>query len=97
IRDNETYAEFLGILDVKKRLEKLLVLLKKEIDVHNFQSKIQNQVNQNVTKAQRDFFLNEQLKLIQKELGHIADEKTAAKTKFNEKATKVHFSVEAKK
>jgi ATP-dependent Lon protease len=97
IRDNKNYSDFLATLDVKKRLEKLLVLLKKEIDVHNFQAKIQGEINQNVGKAQRDFFLNEQLKLIQKELGHTNDDRTNAKNKFTERIAKLKLSEEASK
>ncbi|MCC6278850.1 MAG: endopeptidase La [Oligoflexia bacterium] len=97
IRDNKTYQEFLGILNIKTRLEKLLGLLKKEIDVHNFQSKIQNQINENVSKSQREFFLNEQLKLIQKELGVSIDEKTSAVKKFRDRLEKIKPPKEALK
>ncbi|MBK9294548.1 MAG: endopeptidase La [Oligoflexia bacterium] len=97
IRDHQTYLDFLSTFDVKKRLEKLLLVLKKETDVYQLQSKITDQINQNVSKTQREFFLNEQLKLIKKELGHTEDEKTNAFKKFSERAAKLKFSAEAEK
>ncbi len=97
IRDSGSYLEFLEQLEVKKRLEKLLGLLKKEVEVHNLQTKLHSQINQNINKSQREFFLNEQLKLIQKELGHTIDEKTAAHTKFTERLAKLKPSGEASK
>lgn len=97
IRDHQTYLDFLSTFDVKKRLEKLLIILKKETDVYQLQSKITDQINQNVSKQQREFFLNEQLKLIKKELGHTEDEKTNAVKKFSERVAKLKFSEEAQK
>ncbi len=85
IRDQDVYKDFLGTYDVKLRLEKLLLVLKKEMEVHQLQSKITEEINQNVSKQQRDFFLSEQLKLIKKELGHSEDDKTNAVKKFSDR------------
>lgn len=97
VRDNETYLDLLSALDVKKRLEKLVVLLKKEVDVHNFQTKLQNEINESFGKTQKDFILHEQLKFIKKELGQTENEKTSAKNKFGERIAKLKLSAEAEK
>ena len=59
------------------RLEKVLVLLKKEVELAKAQAHIQKQVEEKVSKHQREFFLKEQLKAIQKELGLAKDDRTA--------------------
>lgn len=61
--------EILETLDAVKRLEKVNILLAKELDVLELENKIQNQVQQEVDKSQREFFLREQMKAIQRELG----------------------------
>jgi ATP-dependent Lon protease len=61
--------EFLETLDVWKRLEKLHLELTREVEVLQLKSKIQSQVENEVGKNQRDYYLREQLKAIQKELG----------------------------
>jgi len=59
----------LETLNVKERLEKVNVLLNKELSVLELSSKIQSQVREGIDKSQREYFLREQLKAIQKELG----------------------------
>ena len=61
--------EFLETLDVWKRLEKLNVELTREAEILELKGKIQSQVQDEVGKNQRDYYLREQLKAIQKELG----------------------------
>src|SRR5207245_5512043 len=61
--------EVLETIDTNERLKRVSVLLAKELDVLELQSKIHNQVQQEVDKSQREYFLREQLKAIQKELG----------------------------
>lgn len=65
--------EFLETLDVWKRLEKLQLELTREVEILELKSKIQSQVEDEVGKNQRDYFLREQLKAIQKELGEDGD------------------------
>lgn len=65
----------LEILDLNKRLEEVLKLLNKEIQVLELGSQIQNKVMGEIDKNQREFILKEQLKAIQKELGQ-DDERT---------------------
>ena len=59
----------LGILDPVKRLERLSILLAKELDVLELENQIQSQVQREVDKSQREYFLREQMKAIQTELG----------------------------
>jgi ATP-dependent Lon protease len=65
--------EFLETLDVRKRLEKLNLELTREIEILELKSTIQSQVESEVGKTQRDYYLREQLKAIQKELGEAGD------------------------
>ena len=55
--------------DVRKRIDMVLVLLKKELEVSRLQSKISKNIEEKVSAQQREFFLREQLKAIKKELG----------------------------
>ncbi len=64
----------LETLDVRARLDQLNRLLIKELEVLELGSKIQSQVQSEVGKNQRDYFLREQLKAIQKELGEGDDQ-----------------------
>ena len=61
--------ELLETPDVKKRLEMINAHLAKEIEVQQLRNKIQSEVQDSVQQSQRDFYLREQMKAIQKELG----------------------------
>lgn len=61
--------DLLETLDVAERLHKVSVLLAKELDVLELQSRIHSAVQEEVDKSQREYFLREQIKAIQKELG----------------------------
>lgn len=65
-----------------RRMEKVLLLMRKELEVARLQSEISEEVNEKVQKHQRDFFLKEQLKVIQRELGMSKDDKTADAERF---------------
>jgi len=69
--------EVLETIDLPERMDKVLSLLRKERELAELQSKISSQVNEKMTKQQREFFLREQLKVIQKELGISKDDRTA--------------------
>lgn len=83
--------EVLQTFDLQTRIDKALVLLKKELDVSKLQNSINQKIEGNISKAQREFFLKEQLKTIKKELGLEKDDKTLDIEKFQErlKARKV--------
>ena len=61
--------KLLETASVRERLQKLLPLLNREQEVLNLSSKIQHDVASNISKTQRDFFLREQMRVIQRELG----------------------------
>jgi len=63
----------LEILDVRKRLEHILALLEGEMDVLQIEKRIRGRVKQQMEKSQREYYLNEQMKAIQKELGDLED------------------------
>jgi ATP-dependent Lon protease len=54
---------------VAKRLEKLLELLEHEVDILQVEKRIRGRVKRQMEKSQREYYLNEQVKAIQKELG----------------------------
>jgi ATP-dependent Lon protease len=66
-------------------MEKVLVLLKKELDVVRLQAQIREKVDEHMSEQQRKFFLREQLKEIQKELGIEKDDRTADVERFQER------------
>ena len=67
--------EILETKDIRKRLEKLNSLIEKETSVISVEKKIRGRVKTQMEKTQREYYLNEQLKAIQKELGEIDDGK----------------------
>ena len=67
--------DLLEILDLKKRLEKIHQLIEKETSVLSVEKKIRGRVKNQMEKTQREYYLNEQLKAIQKELGEIDEGK----------------------
>jgi len=81
-RDDLQYV--LETVHLKRRMEKVLVLIKKELEVAQLQKEIHDQVEDSLNEHQRRFFLHEQLKAIQKELGIAKDDKTADLERFRE-------------
>ena len=65
----EDRQKLLETSSVRERLQKLLPMLNREQEVLTLSSKIQNDVASNIAKTQRDFFLREQMRVIQRELG----------------------------
>ncbi len=63
----------LEILDVKQRLEHMLVTIEGEMDVLQIEKRIRGRVKAQMEKSQREYYLNEQMKAIQKELGEMED------------------------
>ncbi|KAM7273340.1 hypothetical protein ACFE04_028004 [Oxalis oulophora] len=72
-------------LEVPKRLELTLELVKKEIEITKIQETIAKAIEEKISGEQRRYLLNEQLKAIKKELGLEADDKTALSAKFKER------------
>jgi ATP-dependent Lon protease len=80
----EEKQEILEALEPFARLERASTFLRKEIELLELGSKIQNRVKDQMTKTQREYFLREQLKAIQQELGHL-DEVQAEIDEYKEK------------
>jgi ATP-dependent Lon protease len=81
---------------VKAKLEKLVDLLVREAEVLQLGAKIQNQARSEIEKVQRDYFLHEQMKAIQKELGE-KDEQAAEVEEFRKKIEAAQMPEEAGK
>jgi ATP-dependent Lon protease len=88
--------ELLETVDVRSRLQKLVGALTKEAEVLELGSKIQSEVQSEVSKGQREFYLREQLKAIQKELGE-ADDRTQEIESLRQKIDAAGMSEEARK
>ncbi len=67
----EDKQQLLEQMDITKRLEKLMTLLENEIDLLQVEKKIRGRVKRQMEKTQREYYLNEQMKAIQKELGEL--------------------------
>ena len=78
----EKLQDVLETLPLIARMEKVLELLRKEREVAELQGQISEQVNTKLSEQQREFFLKEQLKVIQKELGLSKDDKTSDEEAF---------------
>lgn len=70
---------------VHKRMHLSLLLLKRELEIARLQNEISAEVNDKISTHQREFFLKEQLKVIQKELGLSKDDKTSDIDKFRQR------------
>ena len=75
--------EILASIDVKKRLEKTIVIITREIQRIQLGEKIQSEVQDEISKSQREYYLREQMKAIQKELGE--DEPSIEVDEINDK------------
>ncbi|WP_027962230.1 endopeptidase La [Halomonas halodenitrificans] len=77
--------DVLATLPVLARMQKVLPLLRKEIEVAQLQSEISDQVNAQMQDRQREFFLREQLKVIQRELGISKDDRESDVDTFRDR------------
>ena len=93
---SQAKQELLATADVKARLGRLVAALTKELEVLELGSKIQSQVESEVGKGQRDYYLREQLKAIQKELGQ-TDERTQEIDDLRQAIEAAGMTEEAKK
>jgi len=94
--DKNEQQKVLEMLNVRQRMEQVLVYIKKEQEILRVQKKVQNELNEKVEKNQRDYFLREELKSIQNELGIATDGKSSDYQKFKEKIDSFKFTGEIK-
>ncbi|HJV64376.1 MAG TPA: endopeptidase La [Geomonas sp.] len=95
--DGYDLQQVLECIDVRKRIDMVLVLLKKELEVSRLQTKITKQIEEKISQQQREFFLREQLKAIKKELGLEKEGKTAEIEKFEERLKGLKLNAEAQR
>ncbi|WP_075185174.1 endopeptidase La [Teredinibacter haidensis] len=70
--------EILEIADIHERLEHLIGLMEAEADLYQVEKRIRGRVKKQMEKSQREYYLNEQMKAIQKELGEMGEEVSEA-------------------
>jgi len=92
LEDKQLLLEMNNVAD---RIEKLMVLLESEIDIQQIEKRIRSRVKKQMEKSQREYYLNEQMKAVQKELGEI-DETANELDELTEKVDKAGMSTEAK-
>ena len=95
--EGQELQQVLETFDVRHRIDRVLVLLKKELEVYRLQSRITKQVEDKISARQREFFLREQLKMIKKELGLEKEGKTTELEKFSERLQDLTLNEEAQK
>ena len=91
----EDRQEILETIDLKKRLSKLLVMIEEEIEIAKIQKKIADKVKEKTDKSQKEYFLREQMKAIQEELGEDDESKLEIK-KYEDKISKSKLPKEVK-
>jgi ATP-dependent Lon protease len=93
IEESQTILE---IFDPIERLKKVNELLTRELELSTMQARIQNQAKEEMSKTQRDYFLREQLKQIQQELGE-GDERAEELSELKKQIEKAKMPTEAKR
>ncbi|WP_304221377.1 endopeptidase La [Gracilinema caldarium] len=94
--DKTEQQRILEILNVRKRMEQVLVFIKKEQELLKIQKKIQKEINEKIEKSQREYFLREELKAIKNELGMTTDAKSSEYQKFRDKLNEIHLDDEVR-
>ncbi|AZL72574.1 endopeptidase La [Pseudomonas sichuanensis] len=89
--------EVLDCVPMLKRMEKVLPMLRKEVEVAHLQNEISAEVNRQIGEHQREFFLKEQLKVIQQELGLTKDDRSADVEQFQQRLQDKTLPEQAKK
>ena len=92
----ESKQKILEIDDIYERLECLMALLEEELDILKVEKRIRGRVQQQMEKSQREYYLNEQMKAIQKELGDI-DDVSSETQNYREKISKANMPSETNK
>ncbi len=94
--DRHEQQHILETLDVYERMTKVMVFIRKEQELRQIQQKIMNQINEKISKSQREYFLKEQLKAIKGELGMAVDAKSSEYSRFKEAVEKLHLEAEVR-
>ena len=94
--EKEEQQKILETLNIRQRMEKVLVFIKREQELLRVQMKIQREINERVEKNQREYFLREELRSIQEELGEDANGNATDYQKFKQKIESLNFEGEIK-
>ena len=94
--DKDEQQKILETVNVRQRMEQVLVFIKKEQELLRVQKKIQNELNDRIEKNQREYFLREEMKSIQEELGETPDGNETDYQKFKKKIEELAFEGEIK-
>lgn len=94
--DKEEQQKILETINVRQRMEQVLVFIKKEQELLKVQKKIQKELNEKIEKNQREYFLREEMKEIQEELGETPDGNDTDYQKFKKKIAEFNFEGEIK-
>jgi ATP-dependent Lon protease len=97
VRNIEDRQRVLATADVEQRLQLVLELVMSEVELAEIDRKLQGEVRSKAEKAQKDYFLREQLKLIRRELGEEKDPRSAELQRIEEAIAKAKLPEAAKK
>jgi len=92
--DRGEMQKILETLDVRERMMKVLIFIKKEQELLTIQKKIQKQINEKISKSQREYFLKEELKAIKSELGLDVDAKSSEYRRFKAAVEKLDLDAD---
>ncbi|HXK59282.1 MAG TPA: endopeptidase La [Acidobacteriota bacterium] len=94
--DGHELQQVLAEFDIRRRIDRTLVLLRREVEVAKLQQKINRQIEEKMSRQQREFFLREQLKAIKKELGLEKEGKLTEIETFQERLKTRSLNAEAR-
>ena len=94
--DKLEQQKILETINVRQRMEQVLVFIKKEQEVLKVQKKIQNELNEKIEKNQREYFLREEMRSIQEELGETVEGNATDYQKYKKKISEFKFEGEIK-
>jgi ATP-dependent Lon protease len=94
--ERKEQQKILATTDVYKRMETVLLHIKKEQELLKIQKKIQLEINEKIEKSQREYFLKEELKKIKQELGMPTDSRSSEYMRFKEAIEKLDLEEEVK-
>jgi len=94
--EKEDQQKILECMNVRERMEKVLVFIKKEQELLRVQKRIQNEINDRVEKNQREYFLREEMRSIQEELGETYEGNATDYQKFRARIEDFEFEGEIK-
>ena len=86
----EELQDILATFPLQDRIDKALLVLRKELDLSRIQNRINQKIEAAISKSQKEFFLREQLRTIKKELGIEKDDKTCDVEKFEQRLEQRH-------